>query len=437
MWWDGWTADRNGAVRGARPMVEDLVNNPALKSYRPGRWYAVVGTSVTVLLPAQEKDRVPGLWALIDQGSDFATVLDHLVAPGLSTLSGFALLSEESGRIQALCRGPVRARFTTPDGDVLVDGTGAITWSQAYLDGVSQSHLEIEGEELDQDSAALDLPIITGLVRVQEFSSPATSQEAIAPPAPVEPISVIEPAPVAPAAPAPASVAEASDEEPGEGAADEPVLAPVVPLSVVPAPPESAWDDAAADDPSLADPRTIDPFGESAADHLGGLDEDSVPFDPLSPEAEDDNLSTISFDQVAPGALAQNPFAPPAVPTDVPPAEAVAHVVLPSGESLAVDMALLFGRAPEARRFQTGEEPRLIAVPSPHQEISSTHVEIRPGVGDQTGAAVVTDLGSTNGTVIVQPGRGPEELQPGVAVTLIPGAIVDLGDGVTLQITAP
>ena len=58
----------------------------------------------------------------------------------------------------------------------------------------------------------------------------------------------------------------------------------------------------------------------------------------------------------------------------------------------------------------------MVTVPSPHQEISSTHCEIRPGAGVDHGAAVVTDLGSTNGTVLVQPGLGPEDLRPGVPV---------------------
>jgi hypothetical protein len=62
----------------------------------------------------------------------------------------------------------------------------------------------------------------------------------------------------------------------------------------------------------------------------------------------------------------------------------------------------------------------LLTVPSPNQEISSTHLEIRPGAGADHGSAVVTDLGSTNGTVLVQPGLPPEDLQPGIAVQLIP-----------------
>ncbi|MGZ5401441.1 MAG: FHA domain-containing protein [Nocardioides sp.] len=124
-----------------------------------------------------------------------------------------------------------------------------------------------------------------------------------------------------------------------------------------------------------------------------------------------------------------------ATPFPVP--RPVARLVFSSGENLDVDRAVLVGRAPEARRFTSGDQPQLVTVPSPAQEISSTHLEIRPGSGADHGSAVVTDLGSTNGTVLVQPGLPPEDLQAGIAVQLIPGAILDLGDGVTIQVIDP
>jgi hypothetical protein len=113
----------------------------------------------------------------------------------------------------------------------------------------------------------------------------------------------------------------------------------------------------------------------------------------------------------------------------------VARLIFSSGEIVDVDRAVLVGRSPESRRFGGDDRARLITVPSPHQEISSTHLEIRPGAGADHGSAVVTDLGSTNGSVVVQPGLPAEDLQPGIAVQLIPGAIVDLGEGVTIQVT--
>ncbi|MBB3042080.1 FHA domain-containing protein [Nocardioides soli] len=125
------------------------------------------------------------------------------------------------------------------------------------------------------------------------------------------------------------------------------------------------------------------------------------------------------------------PGQPPAPPVTARP---VARLVLPDGETVDVDRAVLIGRAPEPARSTTDDAPRLVSVVSPHQEVSATHLEIRPGSGADHGAAVATDLGSTNGTVVVQPGLPPEDLRPGVTVQLVPGALVDLGDGVSIRV---
>jgi pSer/pThr/pTyr-binding forkhead associated (FHA) protein len=156
--------------------------------------------------------------------------------------------------------------------------------------------------------------------------------------------------------------------------------------------------------------------------------------DPLPPETDHDGL-TVAGDawQPPPAEPPGIPGQPPAPDVTVP----VARLQISNGDEVDVDRAIVIGRAPEARRFNDTEQPRLVTVPSPHLEISSTHIEVRPGVGADHGSAVVTDLGSTNGTVLVQPGLGPEDLAPGVAVQLIPGAIIDLGDGVTIKVTSP
>jgi len=130
---------------------------------------------------------------------------------------------------------------------------------------------------------------------------------------------------------------------------------------------------------------------------------------------------------------------PQTVPVDLVPAppvtaQPVARLLLPDGETVDVDRSVLVGRAPEASRIVTEGEPRLVAVASPHQEVSSTHLEVRPGSGADHGCAVATDLGSTNGSVVVQPGLPPEDLRPGVTVQLVPGAVVDLGDGVSIEV---
>lgn len=127
----------------------------------------------------------------------------------------------------------------------------------------------------------------------------------------------------------------------------------------------------------------------------------------------------------------------PGTPAAPPVTQPVAKLLVSDGQSIIVDRAVLIGRAPEARRFTSTEQPMLVTVPSRLHEISSTHVEVRPGTGADLGTAVVTDMGSTNGTVLVQPGLGPEDLKPGIAVQLIPGATINLGDGITIQVTRP
>ena len=151
---------------------------------------------------------------------------------------------------------------------------------------------------------------------------------------------------------------------------------------------------------------------------------DAAPLPDLGPATE-------AMAAPAPPDIPEQPQAPSVVPRPV------ARLVLSTGETVEVDRAVVLGRAPEAQRAPSADQPRLVTVPSPQQEISSTHLEIRPGSGADHGSAVATDLGSTNGTVVVQPGLPPEDLQPGMAVQLIPGAVIDLGDGVTIQVLDP
>ena len=67
----------------------------------------------------------------------------------------------------------------------------------------------------------------------------------------------------------------------------------------------------------------------------------------------------------------------------------------------------------------------------------ATHLEVRPGAGPDAGAAVATDLGSTNGTVVVQPGRGARGARARRAHRLLAGAVVDLGDGISIEVVGP
>ena len=218
--------------------------------------------------------------------------------------------------------------------------------------------------------------------------------------------------------------------------------------------PAPAWVAQVAEpaEPSAFDPLS-DPQSDPLSDPLPATGDVYVPPvvpaypfppPPIPPAPPQFDPTDIDHDgHTVAGGWDPNQFAPqqPGIPGQ-PPAPSVtsvpvARLVISNGETVDVDRAVLVGRAPEARRFTSTEQPRLVTVPSPNQEISSTHLEVRPGSGADHGSAVVTDMGSTNGSVLTLPGLSPEDLQPGIAVQLVPGSRIDLGDGVTIHVTHP
>lgn len=385
-------------------------------SYRPGEWLAIFGASTTLLLPASEKARAAQLWDLVDGGAGFTETLDQVLAPGLSVLPAFVLIGTGEGPTKVIVRGAgVRAELTTEAETVVLDGSTVTTWVERTLDGVTALRVEVgDGSEGPDGAAGPDHLIRGGLVRVARIDLPPSRPVAAEPAEPAEP---------APVLPPPAEDAEAP------GAADD---TGDVDLPVEPEPPSGpgpVWEDegGALPPPPLPPPYVppvppvppVVPGAVPDAD-LGG-DHDGL--------TQAGDAPTEQFSMPQPGIPGQ----PPAPSVTRP----VAQLVISNGETVEVDRVVLIGRAPEARRFTATEQPRLVTVPSPLHEISSTHVEVRPGSGADHGSAVVTDMGSTNGTVLIQPGLGPEDLKPGIAVQLIPGAIINLGDGVTIQVTNP
>jgi hypothetical protein len=385
-----------------------VIETTATRSYRPGQWFGIFGSHATVLLPPTEKDRVAPLWALVDDGAGFDVVLDALISGGLRDLPGFVLVSAEDEVTKVVIRGEARAWFTTGDETVEVSGSQATTWAEHSVTGVDTSRLVVGAG--DEDGELPLLPIVQGLVRVSEVLAPAEASVPDPEPAPI-PDRIPDQIPE----PAPEPVVDEDDDAPDT--APQPVVAGPTPTPA----PDVAPSGPIGPEPDLAPVPPPPPFGVPSGPPP------PVPG-PAAPPVEHDGLTQSgASEDPSSGATALPPFV----------TRAVARLVLSSGDDVEVDRAVLVGRAPEARRFTTGDQPKLVTVPSPAQEISSTHLEIRPGSGADHGSAVVTDLGSTNGTVVVQPGLPPEDLQPGIAVQLVPGAIIDLGDGVTIQVINP
>jgi hypothetical protein len=396
-----------------------------VRSYRPGDWFGIVGERAVVILPPTEKPRVAALWELVDGGAGFDVTLDALISGGLRDLPAFVLVSTGEGETRVVIRGPARAEFRVDGETVQLEGSDATTW-------VERSMVEVERMSIVLDEQPEDgLPsyvVDGGLFRIsrldeapahegpdeiaaepayeREFPLPAEGQAEEDEQEGVQDEDVAD-----------------QDDEPEEYAGDEP---DVDEGAAVRSPEPPDWVPAP---PTLPPPPPLPPVLQPMPDTPPT---EPMPEGPL-PETDHDGLTVTGAWQPPPAEPPGIPGQPPAPDVTVP----VARLQISNGDVVDVDRALVIGRAPEARRFNDTEQPRLVTVPSPHLEISSTHIEVRPGTGADHGSAVVTDLGSTNGTVLVQPGLGPEDLAPGVAVQLIPGAIIDLGDGVTIKVTSP
>ncbi len=105
------------------------------------------------------------------------------------------------------------------------------------------------------------------------------------------------------------------------------------------------------------------------------------------------------------------------------------RVVLSTGAVLDLDRTLIVGRRPRIEQGMSDDIPELITVASPTHDISRNHVEIR-----RDGEAVtVTDLNTTNGTMLLREGDGPLRLHPGEATMVLSGDVLDIGDDVTLR----
>lgn len=109
------------------------------------------------------------------------------------------------------------------------------------------------------------------------------------------------------------------------------------------------------------------------------------------------------------------------------------RVRLAGATTVALDAPTLFGRSPRPPAAFMGVPPRLVTVPSPDHQVSGTHLRV-----EQVGqSVVVTDLRSTNGTVLNGPGIPRTRLRPGESRVVLPGTTVDIGDGNIIEIVSP
>jgi hypothetical protein len=188
----------------------------------------------------------------------------------------------------------------------------------------------------------------------------------------------------------------------------------------------SSTQGSASEEADAAEP--VDDADSSDAADLGDAEdypdtEDYAPTEVASMENADTELMSAP--------IVRGPE-PTAVLSDAP-APASARIILSDGNQLDLVGTVRIGRAPAPA--PGGADAELVTVASPNQDISRSHVQI----SGSDGKVLVTDLRSTNGTILVRPGTdmARERLAPGEAVPVPLGSLLELGDGVSVLVEPP
>jgi hypothetical protein len=99
-------------------------------------------------------------------------------------------------------------------------------------------------------------------------------------------------------------------------------------------------------------------------------------------------------------------------------------------EAVSLEVPVLLGRQPGVSRVLGGMAPRLIVVNSPERRVSATHIELR----QEGEVVVVTDMCSTNGTIVTFPGREPVRMGHGESLVVTSGTLIAIGDSNIIEI---
>jgi hypothetical protein len=421
-------------------------------TYTPGDWLVLSGPTSLVLLepPTHEWAALTNtLWEEVVASSSIVDLADRLASFKIDALPSFGAFFWTADGMRSLVRGQISI-IDLATGKEVANGAGIQTWSEVGLAGVS--HIRVD-TPYDGDATLLELPLVVGAVRASSIVLDASEQalldspqaesvsaEASGPGLPTEPLSdVVAPSPSElPQHAAPEPVVEidgaAATEHTAELSVDEIAALQSADTQLLPSPFDGPEAEVHRDVAAPTDATAPDSASDAA---------EPVDAGPTSVPSPDDGIQ----DSAILAVLCQNRHAnPPSsmscrvcgsplgrrVPQFV--AGPILAVLRASdGSTAEVDRPVLIGRAPSPDR-SSSRSPRLMTVPSANHDISRTHLEVAPA-GWQI---VVTDLNSTNGTVLVRHGAvDRQQLAPGEPVPVQLGSVIELGDGVSVLIDFP
>ena len=410
-------------------------------TYRQGQWYLIVLPGALVALPPDVSgDVVARLWERMAEQRTLATVVDVLTSQAggvFASLPPFVAAVAEGADIRIALRGEVSARVSTATGSHEFSGAEVTTWSERFVGSASRVDITVEVVE-----GAAALPVQSGVVRAGAVSAELESGDEL----PFTPAAASVDAPERTAIATPVAEDEPLD-DPLAVPLDHPLAVPLDvpsagPLDVPSAETGAEPDERAAEPeavPAVDDAMmtqtevTLAPSAEDF-DQLWGATVHSAPAVVPGPGASvpvvgdqgDHDGATISAAELR-AVRQQAPLANDARTELIPVTPgAIGRVRVSTGQVVTLDRTVIIGRRPRSTRASGANLPHLIAVDSPQQDISRSHLEIRPE-GD---TVVVIDLHTTNGSTLLRPGADPMRLHPGEQTLVLSGDVVDLGDGV-------
>jgi len=359
--------------------------------YRPGDWQVVVEETGVIAVPADAAtERIAQLSRMLQEGAPALTrVIDVLSGGSITDLGSFAVALTGPDGIRFAVRGAVDVRLA---GGEPFSGADVTTWSERYVADARGFEIALDGSATDAQYPIRSGVVLAGAIRFGELGAQAPAEVDVQPEdeQPADELAVQQTL-------IPSDLTLAP--EPTEDAAQPPSAA-VTDATVVPAPA-----------PPVATPSVLPP-----ATGMGDHDGATI------------SLAEARRLRAERGAAAD---APTEVLTavDEPATASTGRIHLSTGQVIELDRTVIIGRRPRSTRASGSTMPHLVALESPQQDISRSHLEIRP----ESDSVVVIDLHTTNGSTLLRPGADPVRLHPGEQTLVLDGDTVDLGDGVTVR----
>jgi FHA domain len=443
-------------------------------SYVPGTRTAVAGDQCWALIEASADSPAVGrIWQWLSQGVATDELLGSLVN-GLGGTPGFALLAAAGdGRLRLFCRGAVGATVVSgaaPTGAVLagpalddgatrslrIDGTGLLTWREHVVP--EEAERIFLGEP--PSDAGLRLPAAAGvllascvIIDLTNLAARDTMPYLAAGPAPAAP-GTPGPGTPGPGTPGPDVVLAdtlADPRDAGRPGGKQKTIAffpdtiTITPPGSVPEPatppaadavPTGGWQGSLIDVP----PWLASPGGQAGAAGMPGSTVKRAELaDVVAMAAPPDRIGPVVPALICPGGHVNPPNGAACRRCGLPlphdavlvPRPVLGVLRLSLGDVIALDRGVVMGRSP--RTDFTGsdgeERPHVVKLPSADGDISRTHLRITLDGWH----VLVTDLNSTNGTLITLPGHEPQQLRPGEPVPMQPGTVVTLAEGIDFR----